>query len=254
SSDLVLVARAKLLARLLPSKRILVTCYTRSLASQLRAELAEFPNIEVVNLDKLMARCIAAAHIKHPGYEAGDAVVAQTALQAIRAGNGARYRAVLVDEAQDFGTEALRFCVELLESTRPDEQDLVIVADSAQNIFRKNFRWKDAGIRAQGRTRVLRVNYRNTREILEFAHAFLTSDPTISVDEVPDPEDELSIIPAESAERTGPLPTVTIARDQDDEVRLVVDAVKRCYSPRSPARSIAVLHGDQQGTPDYLPR
>jgi len=242
---LVLVARAKLLARLLPSKRILVTCYTRSLASQLRAELAEFPNIEVVNLDKLMARCIAAAHIKHPGYEAGDAVVAQTALQAIRAGNGARYRAVLVDEAQDFGTEALRFCVELLESTRPDEQDLVIVADSAQNIFRKDFRWKDAGISAQGRTRLLRVNYRNTREILEFAHRFLTADPSISVDEVPDPEDEFSIIPAETAERSGPPPVVKVAASPEEEVDLVVETVRQLYSHRRPSRSIAVLHGEQ---------
>jgi superfamily I DNA/RNA helicase len=92
------------------------------------------------------------------------------------------------------------------------------------------------------------------REILEFAHSFLTSGPTISVDEVPDPEDELSIIPAESAERSGPVPTVGIARDQEDEVRLVVDAVRRSFSPRTRSRSIAVLHGDQQGTGEYLPR
>lgn len=251
---LVLVHRARLLARLLPSRTVLVTCYTRALASLIRAQLADLPNVEVVNLDKLMARAIGTAGGRHPGYSGGSARVASAALDALRRANGMRYRAILVDEAQDFDTQALQFCVELLEASNPDQQDLVIVADSAQNIFRKNFRWKDAGIRAQGRTRVLRVNYRNTREILEFAHSFLTSDPTISVDEVPDPEDELSIIPAESAERSGPVPTVSIARDQDEEVRLVVDGVKRSFSPRAPSRSIAVLHGYGQGTGEYLPR
>ena len=150
---------------------------------------------------------------------------------------------MLIDEAQDFDTEALRFCVELLAATDPDEQDLLVVADSAQNIFRRNFRWKDAGIRAQGRTRLLRVNYRNTREVLDFAHRFLTADPAISVDAVPDPDDELSIIPAESAERRGPVPTVTVAPTAADEVRLVVEAVRERWSPGAASRSIAVLHG-----------
>lgn len=195
---LVLVYRARLLARLLPNKRILVTCYTKSLASQLKAQLADAPNVEVVNLDKLMAKALSRAGMKHPGYKGGTEPVARAALEAIRSRGGATYRAVMVDEAQDFDTEALAFCLELLEADDPDHQDVVIVADSAQNIFRKNFRWKDAGIKAQGRTRLLRVNYRNTREILEFAHAFLVSDPSITVDEAPDPEDSLTIIPAES--------------------------------------------------------
>src|SRR5690606_28784756 len=58
---LVLVHRARLLARLLPSRKILVTCYTRALASLIRSQLADLPNVEVVNLDKLMARAIRAA-------------------------------------------------------------------------------------------------------------------------------------------------------------------------------------------------
>jgi superfamily I DNA/RNA helicase len=209
----------------------------------------------VVNLDKLMNRVISNAGGQHPGYKNGVRPVAQAALSALRKTTGARYRAVMVDKAQDFDTEALQFCVELLEATQPDEQDLVIVADSAQNIFRKNFRWKDAGIKAQGRARVLRVNYRNTREILEFAHGFLTADPSISVDEVPDPDDEMSIIPAESAERSGEPPTVEIVNSVEDEVSAVVDHVKRLYAPRSRSRSIAILYGEQTpGEKGYRPK
>jgi hypothetical protein len=253
---LVLVHRARLVARLLPDQPILVTCFTQSLASLLGAQLAELPNVEVVNLDKLMARAIRAAGERHPGYADGGQAVAEAALQAQQRTRALGYRAVLVDEAQDFDTMALRFCVELLAEDDPDQQDLVIVADSAQNIFRKNFRWKDAGIRAQGRTRVLRVNYRNTREILEFAHAFLTADPAIAVDEVPDAEDTLSVIPAETAERSGPPPRVAIADDQNDEVRLVVDTVRQALADNTRPREIAILHGDRppQTGYGYLPR
>jgi superfamily I DNA/RNA helicase len=160
-----------------------------------------------------------------------------------------RYRAVLVDEAQDFATDSLRFCVEMLERRPADEQDLLIAADSAQNIFRRNFRWKDAGIQAQGRTRILRVNYRNTKEILRFAHEFLMADPTLRLDDAPDAEDELSIVPAESAERTGAEPTVTLVDDDETEVAGVVETVMGWYTNRAPARSIAVLTIRKDGVP-----
>ncbi len=224
---LVLVHRAKLLARVLPTQRVLLTCFTKSLASQLRTQLSEYPNIEVMHLDALMAQAIKAAGLKHPGFGTNATPVGKVALEAAGRGGVKSYRAVLVDEAQDFDTEALEFCVKLLGDGDPEDQDLVIVADSAQNIFRKNFRWKDAGIQAQGRTRILRVNYRNTRQILEFAHGFLIADASIKVDEVPGDEDELTIVPAESSERDGPSPAVEITDDVDSEVAAVVVAVQR---------------------------
>lgn len=243
---LVLVHRARLMARALPSSKILVTCFTRSLASQLRSQLAEFDNVEVVHLHTLMTKAIRDAGRDLPkehGRVDWDSVPA-AALEAIRATHGQKYRAVMVDEAQDFDTSALEFCVELFESRDVDEQDLVVVADSAQNIFRRNFRWKDAGIKAQGRTRILSVNYRNTREILTFAHAFLTADPAIQVSDDPEFDDELTIIPAESAERTGPIPVVALARDVAGEIDAVIRQVKEWYSSRLRARSIAVLMAD----------
>ncbi|MFS8586388.1 MAG: ATP-binding domain-containing protein, partial [Acidimicrobiia bacterium] len=68
---------------------------------------------------------------------------------------------------------------------------------------------------------------------------------SISVDEVPDPEDEFSIIPAETAERSGPPPVVKVAASPEEEVDLVVETVRQLYSHRRPSRSIAVLHGEQ---------
>jgi len=253
---LILVHRARLLAELFPAAKVLVTCYTRSLAAELNAQLppSAYPNVEVVNLDKLMAKAMRQAKVRHPGYNDGSVPVANAALEAIRKSRGLRYEAVLVDEAQDFDTEALQFCVELLDEDDPDDQDLIIVADSAQNIFRKNFRWKDAGIRAQGRTRILRVNYRNTREILEFAHAFLMADPSLSLDDIPDADDEAAIVPPESAERSGPQPELSLAANPEAEVAEVVRLVGELYRPSLPARSIAVLYGGRtDGEPSRGP-
>lgn len=124
---LVLVHRARLLARLLPSRRILLTCYTRSLASSLRAQVSAHDNIDVVHLDKLMSQTIASAGLKHPGYDGDGPSVESVALEAVKLSRAVpKYRAVMIDEAQDFDTDALKFCVQLLDaSDDPAAQDLI---------------------------------------------------------------------------------------------------------------------------------
>lgn len=250
---LVLVARARMLSRMLPSRKILVTCYTRSLASQLRKQLADCPNVDVRNLDKLMGEAIRDAGMKHPGYGKNAGSVAKEALLALDTKDAPKFRAVLVDEAQDFDADDLQFCIRLLEATDPDEQDLIIVADSAQNIFKKNFTWKDAGVRAQGRTRLMRTNYRNTKQILAFAYEFLTADLNIAVQTKLDPDDEIGIIPAEASKRSGAAPRVIAAGGHADELAKVVEAVKLYYGDRSRARSVAVLYGEQWGPKPFAP-
>lgn len=243
---LVLVFRAKLLAELWPEDRILVTCYTHSLASQLRELLSDRPRIEVRNLDAIMSEFIKTAGLRHPGYkeDASGAQVATTAIQAQSRVKGQRYRAVLLDEAQDFGTDALKFALGLLQ---PGCEDFILVADSAQNIFRRSFSWKSVGIQAQGRTRILRVNYRNTKEILEFAHRFLTAGANLHVDEAPDPEDETAVIPPESAKRRGPQPSLQVCDSAEQEISNIVTQVRAWLTADSSPRSVAVLyatHGD----------
>jgi hypothetical protein len=235
---LVLVHRARALATMLPSKKILVTCYTKALASQLEAELSDLPNVEVKNLSRLMLKTVTDAGLRGSGKIDWDGLPG-LALEAVQRRRPERYRAVMVDEAQDFDTDALRFCVELLDADESSEGDLVIVADSAQNIFRRNFRWKDAGINAQGRTKILRVNYRNTRPILEFAYRFLTAGVAAPTDV--DLDDETAIIPAESAERDGPAPSVIAVGNVDAEIDAVVAQVRDWYDPQLRPRSIAVL-------------
>ena len=240
---LVLVKRAELLARLLPTKKILLTCKAKSLASRLETQLGEHDNVDVVNIDKLMYDVIRQAGLKFPGYEDRDGAevaIATTAMEALRQLPKFRYRVVLVDEGQDFITEYLKFCVMLLEATEPDAQDLVIVADSAQNIYRRHRTWKSAGINAVGRTRMMRVNYRNTRQTLDFAHKFLVADPEVLVDN--SLEDETAIIPPESAIRDGPDPELHVCETLNQEIDKVIEIVKGWYRNGLRDRSIAVLH------------
>ncbi len=237
---LVLIYRAKLMSALSPHAPLLVTCYTRSLSGQLGDILSPLPNVTVRNLDRVMAETIRMADMKHPGYKDSDGeAVAEAALQAQKRGFGSRYQGVLLDEAQDFSTKALQFAVGLLNS---EDDDLLIVADAAQNIFRRKFSWRQAGIHAQGRTRILRTNYRNTRQILEFANKFLMSGTTLFEDAVPDMEDENAVIPPESASRSGPDPTLIIAKDGDDEIRETVRAVKKLLGKQAGPRKVAVLY------------
>lgn len=126
-----------------------------------------------------------------------------------------RYRAAVIDEAQDISLVGLQFVRALVNGTavadRPD--GLVIVGDGAQRIYPGGYTLRQAGIEVRGRTTVLRVNYRNTREVIGAAMA-VAGDA--SVDDLGDEYRR-----AESgadAIRTGPRPLLVQAASEDDEL------------------------------------
>jgi superfamily I DNA/RNA helicase/mRNA-degrading endonuclease RelE of RelBE toxin-antitoxin system len=77
-----------------------------------------------------------------------------------------RWDYVIVDEAQDLTPVALSLCVELCR----DPSGLFLTADANQSLYNRGFRWSHVHEQLQviGRTRILRRNYRSTRQI---AHA-----------------------------------------------------------------------------------
>jgi hypothetical protein len=231
----ILVCRAKLFAEHYPDRKFLLTCYTNTLAGQLGVFLADHPNVEVRTLDSLITKAIADAELEAPPYgDDGGETRAEVGLEALERGALPRYRAVLIDEAQDFGTARLRFAVSLADERF---NDVLIVADNAQKVFKRDVSWKEAGVQAQGRTRILRRNYRNTREILEFAHGLLSDAARDG--ETPDLDDENLIVQPEAALRAGPLPSLHI-RD-GDVVERAAAAVKRLLEQRRGAKDVAVL-------------
>lgn len=80
------------------------------------------------------------------------------------------YRAVIVDEAQDFGNEAFR----LLRTLTPvANNDLFIVGDAHQRLYGQQVVLSRCGIDIRGRGRKLRINYRTTEEIKAWSHRLL---------------------------------------------------------------------------------
>lgn len=79
-------------------------------------------------------------------------------------------RAMVVDEAQDIsnaGFELIRTAVE------PADNDLFIVGDAHQRIYRHKVVLSRVGVEVRGRSRSLKVNYRTTDEIRQWACAQL---------------------------------------------------------------------------------
>jgi superfamily I DNA/RNA helicase len=83
------------------------------------------------------------------------------------------YRAVIVDEAQDMGAEAFKLLRQIIPEEQPN--DLFIVGDGHQRIYRRQVVMKHCGINIVGRNRShrLRINYRTTDEIRRFAVGLL---------------------------------------------------------------------------------
>ena len=83
------------------------------------------------------------------------------------------YRAVIVDEAQDISQIGMEFLHALVDprgdGSRSDS--LLVVGDGAQRVYPGGFRLLNAGVDVRGRTTVLRVNFRTTRQIMEAALA-----------------------------------------------------------------------------------
>lgn len=107
---------------------------------------------------------------KHGFREPEDAMRDATAL--LRQGKvRVSLRSILVDEAQDMSTSAFR----LLRAVIPEERanDLFIVGDGHQRIYRKQVVLSHAGVNIRGRGRRLRINYRTTDEIRRYAVALL---------------------------------------------------------------------------------
>ena len=96
----------------------------------------------------------------------------QDAADLIERGEGGylAYDAVVVDEAQDMGPQVMR----LLRMMVPQRgNDMFIVGDGHQRIYRRRYALSHCGIEVRGRSRKLRINYRTTEETRRFAVSVL---------------------------------------------------------------------------------
>lgn len=142
------------------------------------------------------------------------------------------YAAAIVDEAQDFGVEALK----LVRSLVPQQSnDLMIVGDGHQRIYGRKASLSKCGINIRGRGRKLRINYRTTEQIRRFATAVLEG---VAVDDMDDGNDPVtgyrSLI-------DGELPMLKAFDSEQTESVWVAGEIKRLISEGVPSQDICVV-------------
>jgi superfamily I DNA/RNA helicase len=115
------------------------------------------------------------------------------------------YRAVVVDEGQDFSPVMIRLAKALVGG---DERRLFVLADIAQSIYPSGFYWSQREIGVRGRqVKFLRSSYRNTTEVQALARSLYSSDAEIR-GEVAETND---------AQRHGAIPRLFVASTENEE-------------------------------------
>lgn len=126
------------------------------------------------------------------------------------------YTAVVVDEVQDLKTSQLRFLYALCGAA---PGNFMICGDAGQRIYPGGFSLRALGIEVRGRSTILRVNYRTSRQIQKWADRVRTA----VVDDMEGGREPR--IKARSVFR-GPEPRGLGARTWEQEAQIALDVIR----------------------------
>ena len=150
------------------------------------------------------------------------------------------YSAVVVDETQDFGQQALKLLRALIP---PGPNDLFFVGDGHQRIYsRHRAAMSKCGIDIRGRSRKLYLNYRTTDEIRRQAVALLEG---CEVDDLDDGHDETKRYKSLSR---GPAPVVVQAEGLEAAAAQAIGFIKalRAETADGQAPKICVIASSEK--------
>lgn len=241
---LILAYRAMYLDKLGLAKPILVLCFNKTLAAKLMQLLAERGAGDRVHVRHFHGWCKDMCDLYQldlPGDKGQD--IWKRQVDAVIAGceKGhvplAQYAAVLIDEGHDFKAEWFKLLVQMID---PETNSLLLMYDDAQNIYgggkRRVFTWSSVGINATGRSTILKVNYRNTVEALDFSYQFVSAylDQSSSTEEIP-------LVHPEFGGRSGAKPEVHRLTNSAQELDHLASWLKKRAKAGIPFRQMAVL-------------
>lgn len=249
---IILASRAKMLAKQNPDWKILILCYNISLANFIQQmilhminepeDLFDFtsdPNIEVVHTQNIIVRNF------HSWLKSDLKIREQQIPEIIEKIEKKEtilpyYDAVLIDEGQDFEADWLRLVTLLINEKT---NSLLLVEDRAQTIYkRKRSYLQDTGLSFQGRSKVLSINYRNTKQIVKFAWDFYRKHSMFK-NKVVNRSVEGEIIAPQSTKRNGPEPGMIKAANFYEEMRMVARQIKKLHQQKKvPFDEILILY------------
>ncbi|RMG37119.1 MAG: DNA helicase II [Gammaproteobacteria bacterium] len=227
------------------AKPILVLCFNIALAARLRSFISARGIGTKVQIYHFHDWCAQQLKTYHVDLLESDAPVwerqVETVIQAVEQGHipRAQYGAVLIDEGHDFEAEWLKLVTQMID---PETNSLLLLYDDAQSIYKKRsglgFSLSSVGIQAKGRTTVLRLNYRNTREILRYAYDFARHylDPKAA------DEDHIPLVEPEAAGTSGPVPVLRQFESSEEELRYAAACIRKWQGQGIALREIGILY------------
>lgn len=229
------------------TKPILVLCYNRSLASRLQQVIEERGLGEKVTVRNFHVWCremLVAFNVTLPAntlsIDSKMVEMVQKTIDGVDRGQipRAQYAAVLIDEGHDFQPDWFKLVVQMID---PHTNALLVLYDDAQSIYRKgpslDFTFASVGIQAKGRTTILRLNYRNTVEVLAVARAFATE--LFAARDTG--EDGVPLIAPESAGRRGAFPELIRFASDWQEWECIVERIQEAHDHGTSWNEIGVI-------------
>lgn len=155
-----------------------------------------------------------------------------------------RYKHVIVDEGQDLSANAFR----LLRSIAGEEHenDIFIVGDAHQRIYKNKAALSKCGINIRGRSSVLRINYRTTEEIRKAAFALLNGISFDDLDDSFDTGDRCQSL------THGTVPEIIATVNANEEFDAILAKVKGLIDGGVSAKNICVVARTHKLLDDYI--
>ena len=247
---LILACRAQHLAEV-TQQPVLVLCFNVSLAAHIESMIAarettSGPPVVVRHFHGWCADLLKTYRIGLPDQKqySGSAYVEQLVQRVVNAVGdrtipSGLYGAILIDEGYDFEASWFELVTKMVS---PKTNSLLVLYDDAQTLYGKRKRWqfsfKSVGIQAQGRTTILKINYRNPVEVLNLAYGFakevITSPALVQCDRP-------QLQPA-SAGRSGAVPELIMLPSFGREAVYLAERVQQFRERGMPWRSISILY------------
>jgi hypothetical protein len=227
------------------TKPILVLCYNVSLASKLQHLVSEHGIADRVAVRHFHGWCADQLRTYHVPRPSDESNYHEALVKAVIAGVDrgqiprAQYAAVLLDEGHDFEADWLKLIVQMID---PATNSLLLLYDDAQSIYAtqrsRKFSFASVGVQARGRTTILRLNYRNTAEVLSFAYRF--AKDVVSPEDAED--DGIPLIGPETAGRHGESPELVQLRSLQEEIAYIAEQFRRLHTDGRAWRDMAVVY------------
>lgn len=239
---LILAQRAVQLSGFELPHPVLVLCYNKTLAFKLKELLSSKGAGNNVHVRHFHGWCSDMCNLYQLELPNNSSPIYERQVEAMINGvekgrvPKAQYSSILIDEGHDFEAEWFKLVIQMLD---PATDALLLVYDDVQSIYKrkKPKTWASVGINVPGRrSRILKLNYRNTAEAIDFAYAFVSEylDSSAASEAIP-------LVSPEQSLRHGEKPLIKEFPCFGEEMRFLSEHFHSMAEQGIPLSSIAVL-------------